>query len=252
MTRRPGFRDVYLVDQPTTNPSFHPVCRRPTHRGAGVVHGVQVERATVRTTWTPWAASARLCLGRWQAGWKRPTHATSRPAPAYGAPAISEPERPRRRLVLTLGCCGPAGSNEAPSRRAPAFGVKASVGPCLHRACRPVGPCRLPQGQGLAVSGSWSGSGSVRCVDPWRGQSEKRDHPGASSGGAGPGAGAARAEGGAKPRAPEPRAGPQCGPVVCDQGGGGRRAGWVTAAGWPKAKSLHPGPQPLEDRWPRG
>ncbi len=42
---------------------LHPVCRRPTHCGAGVVPGVQVERATVRTTWTPGASSARLCLG---------------------------------------------------------------------------------------------------------------------------------------------------------------------------------------------
>jgi hypothetical protein len=36
--------------------------------GAGVVPGVQVERATVRTTWTPGAASARLAPDRWQAG----------------------------------------------------------------------------------------------------------------------------------------------------------------------------------------
>ncbi|MFE7402675.1 RNaseH domain-containing protein [Streptomyces sp. NPDC057557] len=56
----------------TTLPSSHPVRRRPTHRGAGVVHGVQVERATVRTTCTPWAASARLCLGRRCAGWEPP------------------------------------------------------------------------------------------------------------------------------------------------------------------------------------
>lgn len=37
-----------------------------------MVHGVQVERATVRTTWTPWAASARLCLGRRWTGWELP------------------------------------------------------------------------------------------------------------------------------------------------------------------------------------
>jgi hypothetical protein len=67
-----------------------------------VVHGVQVERATVRTTWTPWAASARLCLGRWQTGWEHPAHAADSPALANGAPAVSEPERPRRRLVLSV------------------------------------------------------------------------------------------------------------------------------------------------------
>ncbi|MCI3153344.1 hypothetical protein ELQ39_16570 [Streptomyces sp. GB4-14] len=37
-----------------------------------MVQGVQVERATVRTTWTPWAASARLCLGRRWSGWEPP------------------------------------------------------------------------------------------------------------------------------------------------------------------------------------
>lgn len=37
-----------------------------------MVQGVKVERATVRTTLTPWAVSARLCLGRWQTGWKLP------------------------------------------------------------------------------------------------------------------------------------------------------------------------------------
>jgi hypothetical protein len=65
--------------RPTVHPSSHPVRRRPTHRGAGVVHGVQVERATVRTTWTPWAASARLCLGRRWSGWELPAHATTGP-----------------------------------------------------------------------------------------------------------------------------------------------------------------------------
>src|SRR5262245_10079409 len=37
---------VEHLPQPNTLPSSHPVRRRPTHRGAGVVHGVQVERAT--------------------------------------------------------------------------------------------------------------------------------------------------------------------------------------------------------------
>lgn len=75
-----------VLPQPTTLPSSHPVRRRPTHRGAGVVHGVQVERATVRTTWTPWAASARLCLGRWWTGWEPPSHATMGPQSATAPP----------------------------------------------------------------------------------------------------------------------------------------------------------------------
>lgn len=35
-----------------------------------MVQGVKVERATVRTTLTPWAATARLCLGRRWSGWE--------------------------------------------------------------------------------------------------------------------------------------------------------------------------------------
>lgn len=46
----------------------------PDH-SPGVVHGVRVERATVRTTWTPWAAPARLCLGRRCAGQELAAHA---------------------------------------------------------------------------------------------------------------------------------------------------------------------------------
>lgn len=65
--------------QPTTHPGSHPVRLRPTHRGAVVVQGVKVERATVRTTLTPWAATARLCLGRRWSGWE--PH-DARPAPA--------------------------------------------------------------------------------------------------------------------------------------------------------------------------
>lgn len=80
---------------PTTHLSSHPVCRRPTHRGAGVVPGVQMEHATVRTIWTPGTASARLCLGRRQTGWELPPHARHHlPALVYGAPSILEPERP--------------------------------------------------------------------------------------------------------------------------------------------------------------
>ncbi len=74
----------------------HPVCRRPTHRGAGVVQGVKVERPAGRTTLTPWAAPARLCLGRRQTGWGHPTHATlgrhSRTAPPPSRSLSAPPE----------------------------------------------------------------------------------------------------------------------------------------------------------------
>jgi hypothetical protein len=54
----------------------------------GVLHGVQVERATVRTTWTPWAASARLCLGRWWTGWELPAHAATDPRSRTAPPPL--------------------------------------------------------------------------------------------------------------------------------------------------------------------
>lgn len=88
-----------------------------------MVQGVKVERATVRTTLTPWAATARLCLGRRWSGWEPTTLATLRPALANGAPSIPESERPRRRhvlkprLVLDSGAvvrCGPRGPAWAP------------------------------------------------------------------------------------------------------------------------------------------
>jgi hypothetical protein len=86
--------------QPTTHPSSHPVRRRPTQRGAGVVHGVQVERATVRMTWTPWAASARLCLGRRWTGWELPAHATTDPLSGTAPPPSRCRPIPRRRHCL--------------------------------------------------------------------------------------------------------------------------------------------------------
>lgn len=67
-----------------------------------MVQGVKVERATVRTTLTPWATTARLCLGRRWSRWEPTTLTTLRPAPANGAPPIPESERPRRRHVFRL------------------------------------------------------------------------------------------------------------------------------------------------------
>jgi hypothetical protein len=93
--------------QPTTLPSSHPVRRRPTHRGAGVVHGVQVERATVRTTWTPWAASARLCLGRRRTGWELTTLTTTDSRPRTAPPPSRCRPIPRRRHRLDRAAlCG--------------------------------------------------------------------------------------------------------------------------------------------------
>lgn len=69
-----------------------------------MVQGVQVERATVRTTWTPWAASARLCLGRWWTGWEQPAHATTGPRSATTPPpSRCRPIPRRRRSSVTAG-----------------------------------------------------------------------------------------------------------------------------------------------------
>lgn len=65
-----------------------------------MVHGVQVERATVRTTWTPWAASARLCLGRRWTGWEPPTHAPTSLRSATAPPPSRCRPIPRRRHHL--------------------------------------------------------------------------------------------------------------------------------------------------------
>lgn len=67
-----------------------------------MVQGVKVERATVRTTLTPWAATARLCLGRRRTGWEPTTLTTKPPALANGPASIPESERPRRRHVFDL------------------------------------------------------------------------------------------------------------------------------------------------------
>ncbi|MDF9817216.1 hypothetical protein M2266_006529 [Streptomyces sp. SPB162] len=90
-------------------PGCHPVCRRPTLRGAGVVQGVKVERATVRTTLTPWAATARLCLGRRWTGWQLPpsprTARGRRPGfrhPRVGAPPPEALPVPGRRAGALL------------------------------------------------------------------------------------------------------------------------------------------------------
>jgi hypothetical protein len=91
------------ADRTHHSPCFHPVRRRPTHRGAGVVHGVQVERATVRTTWTPWTASARLRLGRRWTGWKLPAHAPTNPQSATAPPPSRCRPVPRRRHRLDPG-----------------------------------------------------------------------------------------------------------------------------------------------------
>lgn len=122
-------RLVHSPSQPTTHPSSHPVCRRPTRSGAGAGPGVQVERATVRTTWTPGPVSARLCLGRRQTGWEPTTHATtgrqthvepppsrSRSAPAGGM--MSVPVSPPARAL-------PAGARRRSARSGPEAGAKA-------------------------------------------------------------------------------------------------------------------------------
>ena len=137
-------------------PRRHPVRRRPTHRGAGLAPGVQVERPTGRTTWTPGAKAARLCLGRRRTGWQPPqpnTTGTRTPGPchpgrrsapaggivlagasrAHGCPTHLPPERARVRGASADGVRrGPkAGARRAGSRERPG-GAERSRG-CLMR-----------------------------------------------------------------------------------------------------------------------
>ncbi|MER7959390.1 site-specific integrase [Streptomyces sp. NPDC096030] len=57
--------------------------------------------------------SARLCLGRWQTGREFPTATPHRPAPAYGALAILEPEAPAGGMSVASGIGGRWGSTHA-------------------------------------------------------------------------------------------------------------------------------------------
>lgn len=157
----------FCLNDPTafipTLPSSHPVRRRPTHRGAGVVHGVQVERATVRTTWTPWVASARLCLGQWRTGWELPAHATTGPQSGTVPPPSRCRPIPRRRhcsnpralsavidswlpALSTRGRASaqPAGAGRRQERRRSAAG-------CLDEVEKPV-TAQAWRGSGLGVS----------------------------------------------------------------------------------------------------
>jgi hypothetical protein len=110
-----------------------------------VVQGVKVERATVRTTLTPWAATARLAPGRWQAGWELPHPAHDERAVAGRASSISEPERPRRRHRLDLGCTFLAHAIDLPI--AGARGAAVPSGAETGATARPVAG-RAPGGAG--------------------------------------------------------------------------------------------------------
>ncbi len=129
--------------------SSHPVRRRSTHRGAGVVHGVQVERATVRTTWTPGAASARLCLGRRWTGWEPPTHATTGPLSATAPPPSRCRPIPRRRRTTSLASAslGKEPPASCLSNRGAAYG-RANLGSSLRSRATAFGNSRPPRASG--------------------------------------------------------------------------------------------------------
>lgn len=95
---------IEVLPVPTTRPSFHPVRRRPTRRGAGVVQGGKVERATVRTTLTPWGASATALPESTLDGMEAPRARPYGPAVGRGAPSIPVPaDSPAEGIVLTVG-----------------------------------------------------------------------------------------------------------------------------------------------------
>lgn len=86
--------------------------------------GVQVERATVRTTWPPGAVSARLCLGRRQTGWESPTttphgrHPHTEPPPSRSLSAPAGGILCVPRLPSTLRFFGSAEAFQAQFRQA--------------------------------------------------------------------------------------------------------------------------------------
>jgi hypothetical protein len=135
---------VTAASSATTHPGSHPVCRRPTHRGAGVVQGVKVERPAGRTTLTPWAATARLCLGRRRTGWEHPAHATlgrhSRTAPppsrSLSAPAGGCSDRGRFSTVIDS--CPGSGHVGARRRSAGGAGRRQERRPRRSREARPA------------------------------------------------------------------------------------------------------------------
>ncbi len=129
---------------PTTHPSSHPVRLRPTHRGAVVVQGVKVERATVRTTLTPWAATARLCLGRRWSGWEPPrrsprsgrhSRAVPRPSRSLSAPAGGIVVKPRTWFSSHAQRAYTAGARRRRQRRA---GRRQERGRSQSREARPA------------------------------------------------------------------------------------------------------------------
>lgn len=102
-----------------------------------MVRGVQVERTTVRTTWTPWAASARLCLGRRWTGWEPTTLTPMCPRPGTAPPPNVNDEASAK---MALGDIAPE-----------AVGVASTI------------PAEVP---GLAVAGDSSG-GWIRIRTPY-------------------------------------------------------------------------------------
>jgi len=113
-------RRVLLVTFDTLEPRpapSHPVCRRPTHRGAGQGQGDKVERPAGRTTLSPWPWSARLCLGRRWTGWLLtiPESECSRRRLDFSGESGRGPVLVLFRLVLLIS--GGPGLHRVPRRR---------------------------------------------------------------------------------------------------------------------------------------
>lgn len=198
-----------------------------------MVQGVKVERATVRTTLTPWAAAARLCLGRWQTGWEHPH--PRRAGTRLRGPAIPESERPRRRHVLSYGCarrvadrparCRPAAFGRPQPWRTCLLSTK-RLAVCKTHSCSPVMWWHRP-GEGCRAGrvGYRVRSGASALATSAR----IGDHLG-QCGGAGPGPGRRGPKAGAKPRVPSPAparcAGWWCASPVWGLDAAGQRFGW--------------------------
>ncbi len=215
----------------TSHPSSHPVRRRPTHRGAGVVHGVQVERATTdpRPGTAPPPSRCRPIPRRWHCSGVHLLDSTQLPR-----------TRPRR----------PAWFGGVPSRRAPAFGSKRLLGPWrIMRTALGAAPY-LQVGPGGVGHGWGIRLGPVH--RPLVGRSVKRGSSRGIVSGAGPRPGRRGPKAGAEPRVPSPAPARSAGLWGVILRSDGREAIGSARPDGRRLRAPAPWTADAVGRWPRG
>src|SRR4051794_37666055 len=96
-----GFRPVGVATPRIPLPG-HPLCLRPTHRGAGQAPGVKVERATVRTIFAPGPGLLGLFWDEGRGDDPASISTTDNRWPSGGV-AVPEPEAPAGGLFFAGG-----------------------------------------------------------------------------------------------------------------------------------------------------